>query len=216
MPKRTTKPLRRTVLIEEGLDKSSKKQHLENTDKWHLCKAGSFSYGESPRTPPLEGTSLHRWNNSVERPWGILSLFTTCLQLWMKSHCHLLPHPQNMPQKAVEKKRRVLQNAEKEKLVLGFLRSVNHTGSPQDESYIHTLTLYLGKTTSHLNTSCCCCFTIAHNSRHNTINSRHNQHRYLHFTDLQLRKVQTGTFSFVDHFSTKLKWSNLKCIYIYV
>ena len=56
MLKRTTKPLRRRVLIEEGLAKSSKKQHLENTDKWHFCKAGSFSYGESPQTPPLEGT----------------------------------------------------------------------------------------------------------------------------------------------------------------
>ena len=43
--------------------------------------AGRFSYSESPQTPPLEGTSLHRWNISVERPWGILSLFTTCLQL---------------------------------------------------------------------------------------------------------------------------------------
>jgi len=53
-----------------------------------LCKAGCFSYGESPRTPPLEGTSLHRRNNSVERPWGILSLFTTCLRL--KSPCHRL------------------------------------------------------------------------------------------------------------------------------
>ena len=78
--KRTAKPLRRKVLIEEGLAKSSKKQHSENTDMWHLCKAGSFLYGESPRTPPLEGTSLHRWNNNVERPWGILSLFTTCLR----------------------------------------------------------------------------------------------------------------------------------------
>ena len=92
MLKRTTKPLRRRVLIEKGLAESSKKQHSENTDKWHLCKAGSFSYGESPRTPPLEGTSLHRWNNSVERPWGILSLFTTCLQLCVKSPCHRLWH----------------------------------------------------------------------------------------------------------------------------
>jgi len=58
--KRTTNPPRRRVLIEEGLVKCSKKQHYENTDKWHLCKAGSYSYGESPRTPPLEGTSLHR------------------------------------------------------------------------------------------------------------------------------------------------------------
>ena len=37
----------------------------------HLYEVGHFSYSESPRTPPLEGTSLHRWNNSVERPWGI-------------------------------------------------------------------------------------------------------------------------------------------------
>ena len=40
--------------------------------------AGRFSYGESPCTPPLGGTSLHWWNNSVERPWVILNLFTTC------------------------------------------------------------------------------------------------------------------------------------------
>ena len=60
-----------------------------------FCKAGRFSYGESPRTPPLEGTSLHRRNISVERPWGILSLFTTCLPLWVKSshhsRCHTSP-----------------------------------------------------------------------------------------------------------------------------
>ena len=90
--KRTTKPLSRRVLTEEGGAKSSNKQHSENTDKWHLCKAGCFSYGESPRTPPLEGTSLHRWNNSAERPWGILSLFTTCLRLSVKSPCHRLWH----------------------------------------------------------------------------------------------------------------------------
>jgi len=37
-----------------------KSNHMDrDCDKWHLCKAGSFSYGESPRTPPLEGTSLH-------------------------------------------------------------------------------------------------------------------------------------------------------------
>ena len=80
------------------LAKSSKKQHSENTDKWHFCKAGSFSYGESPRTPPLEGTSLHRWNNSVERPWGILSLFTTCLQV--QSPCHSLWHMWTMAKTA--------------------------------------------------------------------------------------------------------------------
>ncbi len=58
-------------------------------------KEGLFSYGESPRTPPLEGTSLHRRNISVERPWGILSLFATCLPLWVKpsrqNRCHVSP-----------------------------------------------------------------------------------------------------------------------------
>ena len=113
MLKRTTKPLRRRVLIEEGLAKSSKKQHLENTDKWHFCKAGSFSYGESPWTPPLEGTSLQQWNNSVERPWGILSLFTTCLQV--QSPCHSLWHMWNMP-KQHTKKRGALANTKKTKI----------------------------------------------------------------------------------------------------
>ena len=50
-----------------------------------FVKQVCFSYGESPRTPPLEGTSLHRRNISVERPSGILILFTTCLPLWVKS-----------------------------------------------------------------------------------------------------------------------------------
>ena len=116
MLRRTTKPLRRVLIlvIEEGLTKSSKKQHSENTDKWHLCKAGSFSYGETPRTPPLEGTSLHRWNNSVERPWGILSLFTTCLRLCVKSHSHRLWHV-HYPRKAHYEERETLRNANENK-----------------------------------------------------------------------------------------------------
>ena len=52
---------------------------------WHrhgvFFGTGRRSYSESPRTPPLEGTSLHRRNTSVERPWEILSLFTTCFRL---------------------------------------------------------------------------------------------------------------------------------------
>ena len=42
MLKRTTKPLRTTLLIEEGLAKSSKKQHSENTDMWHFVKQVVF------------------------------------------------------------------------------------------------------------------------------------------------------------------------------
>ena len=63
-----------------------KKKTLRKRSKCHVfVKRVRFSYGESPRSPPLEGTSLHRRNISVERPWGILSLFTTCLPLWVKS-----------------------------------------------------------------------------------------------------------------------------------
>ena len=52
-----------------------------NTDMYvSSYEAGRFSYGESPRTPPLEGTSPHRRHTSVERPWGILSLFMTCFR----------------------------------------------------------------------------------------------------------------------------------------
>ena len=51
-----------------------------------FVKQVRFSYGESPRTPPLERTSLHRRNNSVERPWGILSLSATCLLFCVKSY----------------------------------------------------------------------------------------------------------------------------------
>ena len=65
--------------VEDHSQKSRSKCHV-------FVKQVRFSYGESPRTPPLEGTSLHRRNISMERPWGILSLFTTSLPLWVKSH----------------------------------------------------------------------------------------------------------------------------------
>ena len=50
-----------------------------------LRKSDRFSYGESPRTPPLKGTSLHRRNNSVERPCGdlepVYDLFTIMCEI---------------------------------------------------------------------------------------------------------------------------------------
>ena len=130
MLKRTTKPLRRRVLIEDGPAKSSRKQHSENTDKWHLCKAGSFSYGESPRTPPLEGTSLHRWNKSVERPWGILSLFTTCLCLSVKSPCHRLWHVRRrvLIEENLAKKHQRKHSELKELVKQVVFHTVNHCG----------------------------------------------------------------------------------------
>ncbi len=90
--KRTTKNW-----VEEELSKFPiQKKTLKRQSKCHVfVKQVCFSYGESPRTPPLEGTSLHRRNISVERPWGILSLFTACLPLWVKSsrqsRCHVSP-----------------------------------------------------------------------------------------------------------------------------
>ena len=91
--------------VEEELSKFPTKKEKEKVKVKNTLKRQSkcrvfvkqvcFSYGESPRTPPLEGTSLHRRNISVERPWGILSLFTICLPLWVKSshqsRCHASP-----------------------------------------------------------------------------------------------------------------------------
>ena len=75
--------------------KSVVEDHSKRQSKCHVfVKQVCFSYGESPPTPPLEGTSLHRRNISMERPWGILRLFTTSLPLWVKSHqshCHVSP-----------------------------------------------------------------------------------------------------------------------------
>ena len=50
MLKRTTKPLIRRILIEESLAKSSKKQHSENMDKCHLCKACSWNANQNKTT----------------------------------------------------------------------------------------------------------------------------------------------------------------------
>ena len=149
MLKRTTNQLSRRVLIEEGLAKSSKKQHSENTDKWHLCKASSFSYGESLRTPLLEGTSLHRWNNSVERPWGILSLFTTCLRLCVKSPCHRL-WDVHYPQRAhyEERERETLRTANQNK-------TTRRAGYKQvydpKEAFIVKGALWNGEQKTHIN-----------------------------------------------------------------
>ena len=124
-----------------------------------LCKAGSFSYSESPQTPPLEGTSLHRWNNDVERPWEILSRFTTCLWLWVKSHCHICrtcskkQSAEHAP-KSTWEKRRVLQNAEK-KLVSCMIFTFRQPCRVTSGWIIHSQLLYTnwGKTISHLKAS---------------------------------------------------------------
>ena len=52
--KEQKKALKTRVLIEEGLAKGSKKQHLENTDKWHRCKAVVFHTGNHSGPLPLK------------------------------------------------------------------------------------------------------------------------------------------------------------------
>ena len=83
-------------LSKNNNNRQTNKKTLKRQSKCHIfVKQVCFSYGESPRTPPLEGTSLHQRIISVERPWGILSLFTACLPLWVKSprqsRCHASP-----------------------------------------------------------------------------------------------------------------------------
>jgi len=83
-------------LSKNNNNRQTNKKTLKRQSNCHVfVKQVCFSYGESPRTPPLEGTSLHRRNINVERPWGILSLFTACLPLWVKSsrqsRCHVSP-----------------------------------------------------------------------------------------------------------------------------
>ena len=142
-----------------------------------------------------------------------VNLFTTCLRLSEITLPLAATSAEHAP-KSSWGKRWVLQNAEK-KLVLGFLHSVNHTGSPQNKSYIHSYIIPgQNKKSSKGKLKKTLFFKAAHNSKHNTINSKHNQHQYLHFTYLQLRKVRTGVFSFADHFSTKLKQSNHNYIYV--
>ena len=86
MLKTTTKALKTRVLIEEGLAKRSKKQHLKNTDKWHRCKAVVFHTVNHSGPLPLK--ELHSTGETIvwRDPGGILSLFTTSLRLCLKSH----------------------------------------------------------------------------------------------------------------------------------
>ena len=96
MLKRTTKPLRRRVLIDEGLAESSKKQHSENTDMWHLCKAGSFHTVNHRGPLPLK--ELHSTGETIVwRDPGDLEpvhhLFTIVCEITLPQAvtCGLLP-----------------------------------------------------------------------------------------------------------------------------
>ena len=65
MLKRTTKPLRRRVLTEECLAKSSKTQHLENTDKWHFCNGKQVVFRTVNHRGPLPLKELHSTGETI-------------------------------------------------------------------------------------------------------------------------------------------------------
>ena len=51
-------------------DEITRPEAVTQTVRYRVCTAGGFSYGESPRTPPREGTSLHRRNMVWRDPGG--------------------------------------------------------------------------------------------------------------------------------------------------
>ena len=72
------KPLWR-ILIEEGLAKSSKKQHSENTDKWHLCKACSWNANQNKTTRmnPRPHPHTPRKHSELKEPYEMLNKANT-------------------------------------------------------------------------------------------------------------------------------------------
>ena len=114
MLKMTTKPLRRRVLIEECLVKSSKKKHSENTDKWHICKAGSFFYTVNRRGPlPLK--ELHSTGATIVwrdpgGSWACLLPVYHCVWNHQATGCDMWTTPEKHT-----KKRETLRNANQKK-----------------------------------------------------------------------------------------------------
>ena len=112
---RTTKPVRRRVLIEKSLAKNSKKQHSENTDKWHLwlCKAGSF-FNTVNHCGPLPLKELHSTGETIVwrdpgGSWACLPPVYKCnLPATVRDTCGI--HP-----KQHTKKRGVIRNTKRPK-----------------------------------------------------------------------------------------------------
>ena len=55
--------------------KKKKKKELDRQSKCHtFLKQVCFSYGESPRTPPFEGTSLHQTLGDLEPVYDLFTI----------------------------------------------------------------------------------------------------------------------------------------------
>ena len=133
--------------------------------------------------------------------WACLPPVYNCVWNHTATCCHIC---RTCPKKQLRKKTSPTKRWEEEvsSRIFTFRQSYRVTSGRIIHSQLQNNVIWMQKKEEKKRAS--------HNSRQNTINSKHNQHQYLHFTYLQLRKVRTGVFSFADHFIIKLKQSNHK------
>ena len=115
MLKRTTKPLRRRVFIEEGTAESSKKQHSENTDKWHLCHVKQVVFRTVNHRGPLPLRELHSTGETIV--WRDPGGSWACLPpVYKCNHPATVCDTCGIHPKQHTKKRRALGNTKKTKI----------------------------------------------------------------------------------------------------
>ena len=132
---KTTKSRRRVL---RRIAKSSKNQHSENTDKWHLCKAGSFHMVNYRGPLPLK--ELHSAGETIVQrdpggSWACLPPVYDYVWNHTATCCNIC---RTCPKKQLRKKKSPTKCWKEEVSSRYFLHSFNHTGSPQDKSYIHS------------------------------------------------------------------------------
>ena len=84
--------MKMALQIVNGTPKDRKAKERARTEKASKCT--DLSYANCSEDNPSKKELGGRWlRKIVERPWGLLSLFTTCSPLWVKSfhqsHCHV-------------------------------------------------------------------------------------------------------------------------------
>ena len=117
MLKRTTKPLRRRVFIEEGTAESSKKQHSENTDKWHLCHVKQVVFRTVNHRGPLPLKEIHSTGETIVwrdpgGSWACLPPVYDCVWNHPATVCDIC----GLRPKQHTKKRGALRNTKKTKI----------------------------------------------------------------------------------------------------
>ena len=152
MLKRTTKPLKRRVLIEEVLAKSSKKQPSENTDKWHLCKAGSFHTVNHRGPLPLK--ELHSTGETIVwrdpgASWACIPPVYHCVWNHPATGCDMLTTPKKHTTES-----ETLRNANQSKTTrgVGYEKVYDTPPFPPSEAFRNKGTLWNAKQNKTLTT----------------------------------------------------------------